>query len=75
VAFVRTTKSVNDGPQDTVWVKPEEEVQVFVTNLTAEEAATEQAVHWRANGATRRTCLTRYRTNGDFEDSAAARGW
>lgn len=44
VVFVRTTKPVNAGPQDEFWAIPEDEVQAYVTNLTAEEATGEQVV-------------------------------
>jgi hypothetical protein len=44
VVFVRTLKPVNAGPQDEFGAIPEDEVQAYVTNLTAEEASAEQVV-------------------------------
>jgi hypothetical protein len=44
VVFVRTIKPVNAGAPDEFWAMPEEEVQAYVTDLTAEEATAEQVV-------------------------------
>jgi hypothetical protein len=44
VIVVRTLKPLNPSPQDEFWSIPEDEVSVYVTNLTADEATPEQVV-------------------------------
>lgn len=44
VVMIRTLKPVNAGPQEEFWSTPEDEVMVYVTNLTAAEATAEQVV-------------------------------
>lgn len=44
VVLVRTLKPVNTGPQEEFWNTPHDEVCVYVTNLSADEASAEQVV-------------------------------
>jgi len=44
VILVRTLKPLNPSPQEEFWRTPEDEVSVYVTNLTAAEATAEQVV-------------------------------
>lgn len=44
IILVRSLKPQNPSPQDEFWSMPEDEVSVYVTNLTPEEATPEQVV-------------------------------
>lgn len=44
VIVIRTMKPLNPSPQNEFWSTPEDEVSVYVTNLTAQEATPEQVV-------------------------------
>lgn len=44
VIMVRTLKPLNPSPQEEFWSTPEDEVSVYVTNLTAEQGTAEQLV-------------------------------
>ena len=74
VVLVRTLKPANAGPQEEFWNTPEDEVCVYVTNLSADEASAEQVVRLYRKRADAENVFDEVKNQWGFRGFCSRRG-